>query len=88
MLSGFFVVTSGRIEAENGDSAPQVFGENSVLFRLPLALGLRASAEGATCLVISRANFFTLINESPGFAMGLLERDDVAVVASDEGFGR
>jgi signal-transduction protein with cAMP-binding, CBS, and nucleotidyltransferase domain len=70
------VITIEGTAEMDGVTLPRVYGEESLLFGNELTEPLRASAEGATCLLITRAHFFTIINECPSVLIGFLARHD------------
>ena len=70
------VITIEGAAEMDGVTVPRVFGEESLLFGNELSKPLRATAAGATCLLITRAHFFTIINECPAVLIGFLARHD------------
>ncbi len=70
------VITIAGAAEMGGVILPRVFGEESLLFGNDLSTPLRATDAGATCLLITRAHFFTIINECPAVLIGFLGRHD------------
>ena len=82
-LQKLYMVVDGQIIQESdGRRIPAVFGVESLLFDIPTSDTLKASSEEATCLMISKRHFFTLIYECPELLLGLLETE----VTSEECF--
>lgn len=71
-LRYLFVQIRGSIVDDDGVPLPSVFGAASLLFGTPVRTALHAGDEGSTCLVVSRANFHTIMNECPVLLMGLM----------------
>ncbi len=65
------VVAKGSILDPRGNAAPAVFGAEALLFDTPLVGEYRAGPQWVSCLVIGKGNFFTMINECPGFLVDL-----------------
>jgi signal-transduction protein with cAMP-binding, CBS, and nucleotidyltransferase domain len=77
-LQSLYVVVHGSIHRSNGDEMPSVFGIESLLLDMPITDTLEASHEGgATCLLIAKGHFFTIINECPALAFGFLEDSEL-----------
>ena len=73
-LQSLYVVVQGSINRSNGNKMPNVFGIESLLFDVPVTDTLEVSREaGATCLLIAKGHFFTIINECPSLTVGFLE---------------
>ena len=53
-------------------SEDQINGALGVLLRTPFAAPILAGAGGATCLVLSRSRFFTIVYECPEILVWLL----------------
>lgn len=80
-LKHLHIVVRGGVNHEGWGTLPSVFGAVSLLTGQPLDSTLTAHAgEGATCLLLGRAHFFTLVNEYPPLLVNLLEewREEVA----------
>jgi signal-transduction protein with cAMP-binding, CBS, and nucleotidyltransferase domain len=74
-LGRLHVVVDGRVQDQEGEAIPPVFGVGALLFHRPLAETLSAAPpDGATCLMIHAGHFHTAINECPGLLAGFLER--------------
>ena len=71
-LRSLFVQVEGSVVAADGSPLPPVFGAASLLFGVPAESAVRAGPEGATCLLISRAHFHTIMSECPVLLMGLM----------------
>lgn len=71
-LRNLFVVVGGEVASDGGEEIPTVFGATSLLFGTSLKHPIRAGLKGATCLLIRRAHFHTILNECPGLIIGLL----------------
>ena len=54
----------------DGEDAPAVVGYRSLLFEVPVTETVHAGPDGATCLVLSRGHFFTVVNEIPAVIVG------------------
>jgi signal-transduction protein with cAMP-binding, CBS, and nucleotidyltransferase domain len=74
-LRHLYVVVHGGAVTAAGVELPKAFGAVSLLFGAPLEEPVRAGPEGATCLLVRRAHFHTILNECPGFVVGLLRGD-------------
>jgi signal-transduction protein with cAMP-binding, CBS, and nucleotidyltransferase domain len=73
-LQNLIVVVEGAIRGPGGQPLPAVFGVESLLFDKPVNGPLSADGEtGARCLLISRAHFFTMVNECPALAVGFVD---------------
>ncbi len=73
-LKNLFLIAEGRILDDHSGPMLSVFGATSLLTGQPLDSTLTADpGEGATCLLLGRAHFFTLVNEYPPFLVKLLE---------------
>ena len=83
-LRNLIITIEGETRTSAGP-APRVFGEVSLLFGTVLDEPLFAGAEGATCLLIGRAHFFTIINECPTVLLGFLERDSASTPYAEAG---
>lgn len=80
VLESLYVVVEGAVRDEQGAALPEMIGPASLLFGIPTAGALNAChEEGAVCLVVSKAHFFTLIHECPALLLGLLEFDTFEV---------
>jgi signal-transduction protein with cAMP-binding, CBS, and nucleotidyltransferase domain len=72
-LRHLHVVADGRVLDEKAGPLPTVFGATSLLTGQPLDAALSADpVTGATCLLLSRTHFFTLVNEYPPLLVNLL----------------
>ena len=81
-LQRLYVVVQGSVRCADDRAMPTVIGVESLLFDIPVAESLKASGEtGAVCLLISKAHFFTIVNECPALVIGLLEEFSVAGLA-------
>jgi signal-transduction protein with cAMP-binding, CBS, and nucleotidyltransferase domain len=70
-----YITIEGSIITEiDQKTIPQIFGLESLLFDLPISDTLKASDEGAVCLVISKKHFFTIMYECPELVLGFLEK--------------
>ena len=73
VLSHLFVVVDGSVVTDHGVVLPPVFGEASLLFGTALAATCHGAPDrGATCILIRRSHFFTMVNECPSLLVGLL----------------
>lgn len=73
-LRQLHLVATGAVVDERAGPLPRVFGASSLLTGHALEAGLRADpVEGASCLLLSRPHFFTLVNEYPPLLVSLLE---------------
>ena len=73
-MSRLYAVVQGRLLAANTRPVPAVFGMVSLLYNYPLAYDLRVAPEAeATCLLIGKGHFFTIVNECPEFSAGLIK---------------
>ncbi len=73
-LRHLYLVAEGRVLDEGAGVLPQVFGATSLLTGEPLQSALTADPEeGATCLLLSRPHFFTLVREYPPLLVNLLD---------------
>ena len=70
-LKYLVMVTRGQIDM-GGEPAPPVFGHDSLLLGTPLPGEATAGPEGATCLLLLRAHFLTVIRECPWILMELM----------------
>jgi signal-transduction protein with cAMP-binding, CBS, and nucleotidyltransferase domain len=69
-----YAVVCGRLLAADSKPVPAVLGTVSLLYNYPLAYDLRVAPEAsATCLIIGKGHFFTIVNECPEFSAGLIE---------------
>lgn len=72
-LKHLYLVAEGRVLDERAGPMPSVFGATSLLTGQSLDTTLTVDPElGATCLLLGRAHFFTLVNEYPPFLVNLL----------------
>jgi signal-transduction protein with cAMP-binding, CBS, and nucleotidyltransferase domain len=72
-LKELHLVAKGRVLDDRAGPMPMVFGATSLLTGDSLDSGLTADPElGAFCLLLSRAHFFTLVNEYPPLLVNLL----------------
>jgi signal-transduction protein with cAMP-binding, CBS, and nucleotidyltransferase domain len=72
-LRHLYLVASGRVLDERAGPLPAVFGATSLLTGQPLDTALTADPEeGATCFLLGRAHFFTLVHEYPPLLVNLL----------------
>ena len=74
-LRHLFVVVEASAVTAAGTELPKAFGAVSLLFGSPLEVPVRAGPAGVTCLLVRRAHFHTILNECPGFVVGLLRGD-------------
>lgn len=72
-LTRLHVVAAGSLLDASGAPVGPVFGVETLLFDRPLVGEYRAGPEGASCLLVGKGNFFTMINECPGFLVDLAE---------------
>lgn len=72
-LTRLHVVAAGGLVDPSGTPVGPVFGAENLLFDRPLPGEVRAGPEGASCLLVGKGNFFTMINECPGFLVDLAE---------------
>lgn len=77
-LRHLFVVVAGSARTASGAELPKAFGAVSLLFGAPLEEPVRAGPDGVTCLLVRRAHFHTILNECPGFVVGLLRGEKAA----------
>jgi signal-transduction protein with cAMP-binding, CBS, and nucleotidyltransferase domain len=76
-LQRLHIIINGSVHGAGGIKVPPVFSVSALLFGLPVIETLRASeTEGATCLLLSKGNFYTTINECPVLIANLLEFND------------
>ena len=74
LLQSLYVVVQGAVQKENSGTSAPIFGIESLIFEKTTSEMLQAdSSDGATCLVISKGHFFTIVNECPNLAIGFLE---------------
>lgn len=74
LLKALFIVVDGCLEDSEGRRLPQVFSPEFLLMGIPAEGDIKASAEqGATCLLISKGHFFTMLYECPALALGFSE---------------
>ena len=70
-LERLHVVLDGALVRPGGEPTGTVVGAAALLLGRPLE-NLSASTEkGATCLVLSRSNLYTTVNECPALLLGL-----------------
>lgn len=75
VLSHLHVVTDGGVEMEDGGALPPVFGTSALLLGTPLDKALLANQDtGATCLLLRRPHFFTLVAECPWLLPGFVDQ--------------
>ena len=73
-LPALHIVIDGRVQGPDGVALPAVFGVESLLLDQPAVGPLAADpCHGARCLLISRAHFFTMVNECPALTVGFIE---------------
>ena len=86
-LQRLHIVIDGEVVCEKGTgesfsvSAPALIGLRSLLFDSPSSEVIRAStthndataSRGTNCLVLTKGNLYTILNECPALAVGLLE---------------
>ncbi len=73
-LKHLHIVARGSVIDEGAGALPPVFGATSLLTGESLDAALTADPEeGATCLLLGRAHFFTLIHEYPPLLVNLLK---------------
>ena len=78
VLKQLLVVVRGTVIGEDsGDSQFPVLGIESLVLDASLKQGLHAGPAGATCLVLSKGHFFTIVNECPEILTRYLERESV-----------
>ncbi len=70
-LRHLYVCVDGSLEAD-GTTLPSIFGTGSLLFGRPLERPVCAGGAGASCILIRRAHFHTIVNECPALIVGLL----------------
>jgi CRP-like cAMP-binding protein len=79
LLNRLYVVVQGEVWSAANRAMPAVIGAESLLFDIPATETLIASREtGAVCLLISKAHFFTIVNECPSLVIGFLVGSDKA----------
>lgn len=72
-LRNLYIVADGGVDDERSGRLPRVFGVSSLLTGHDLEASLVADArDGASCLLLSRPHFFTLVNEYPPLLVSLL----------------
>ena len=72
-LKHLHLIAEGHVLDEASGPLPTVFGATSLLTGQVLDSRLVAHPEtGATCLLLSRPHFFTLVNEYPSLLVNLL----------------
>ena len=69
------VVTSGRVERQDGGPVSPVIGLGSLLFGREAPTTLVAGEGGAETLEVSRGHLFTILYECPLLTVGFLEQD-------------
>ena len=75
VLSHLHVVTAGGVEAGERNPLPRVSGISALLLGTPLAKSLTARRDtGATCLLLRRPHFFTLVAECPWLLPGFVDQ--------------
>lgn len=85
-LQRLYLVVEGAIQNQNDVTMPEVLGPASLLFGVPVHESLIAvPGQGATCLVVGKGHFFTIVYQFPSLLCRLLEtnRFEVEVVQSD-----
>lgn len=76
ILRQLLVVVDGEVRGmESGQSQFTVLGIESLVLEKPLEQGLEAGPAGATCLVLSKGHFFTIVNECPEMLARYLDRE-------------
>ena len=88
-LRRLYVVVKGDVVDENGDVMPRTLGPPSLLFGLPVKRKLLAAqTTGATCLIVRKTHFFTIVYQCPALLCSLLEVEryeaDVEATRNDE----
>lgn len=74
LLTRLYVVVAGQVENLQGQPMPPVIGAACLLGGLPLVVPLQASpVEGASCLLIAKGHFFTIVHQCPALVTGLVE---------------
>lgn len=75
VLKRLYVVARGEVVGSAG-----LLGLFSLLFDEPIADDqIAGAAAGATCLIVGRSNFLTLVYEHPQLLTGFLESPDFAL---------
>ena len=74
VLHRLCIVVMGRVEYEDGREAARLLGLPSLIAEKPAeTTAVAAKPRGATLLFIEKGHFFTILNECPSIAVGLLE---------------
>lgn len=80
-LRHLYILAEGSAEW-NGEPVPHVFGTESLLQGTPLDQPIRAGGIGATCILIRRGHFHTILSECPALVVGLLRRPAAEEIAA------
>jgi signal-transduction protein with cAMP-binding, CBS, and nucleotidyltransferase domain len=76
------VVVDGETDSEGESRGPRLTGVASLLFDAPVTQTVSASRQdGATCLLIAKSHFHTIVNACPELVVGLLEGHGAAAGA-------
>lgn len=84
-LRRVYVVAEGAIETNSGEIMPRILGPASVLLNLPVKDELRASSEGAHCLLLEKGLFFTIVYQCPSIIHEILSGETFEVSLPSEG---
>ncbi len=72
-LKNLYITVEGGVFHSGGRSLPPVIGMASLLFSRVTGPLKASQDKGARCLVISKGQFFTIINECPNLLLRYLE---------------
>jgi signal-transduction protein with cAMP-binding, CBS, and nucleotidyltransferase domain len=73
VLQRLYFVFEGTVVTADGREMPSFFGLSSLLFEKPPGVDLLAGPQGAVCLVLTKAHFYTAAFECSGLLVHLLE---------------
>lgn len=72
-LRNLYITVDGSVFHSDGSKVPPVIGMASLLFNRATGPLKSSPDKGARCLVISKGQFFTIINECPNLLLRYLE---------------
>jgi signal-transduction protein with cAMP-binding, CBS, and nucleotidyltransferase domain len=68
-----YIVINGSVLYTDHYQVGPILGAASLLFGVPIREALWAGESGASCLLIFKRHFFTIVNECPNLVVGLLQ---------------
>jgi hypothetical protein len=71
-LQKLHIVIGGRVAGEKTPGDLKIIGAPQLLYHLTCVDTYRAAEDGATCLLINKGNFFTIVNECPSLITGFM----------------